>query len=53
MRQESDYVLKEDESKEFKTRVAVLQQELDLKNKEIEQVQKDRELIEETVMQVF
>ena len=34
MRQESERVLGEDEVKEFKTRIAVLLQELDVKNKE-------------------
>ncbi len=53
VRQESERVLKEDEVKEFKTRVAVLVQELEQKNTEIMGVQKEKELIEETVMQVF
>ncbi len=35
VRQESERVLKEDEVKEFKTRVAVLVQELEQKNTEI------------------
>jgi hypothetical protein len=41
--------LGEDEVKEFKTRIAVLLQELEIKNSEIMKVQEDKLLIEETV----
>lgn len=39
----------EDEVKEFKTRIAVLLQELDVKNTEIHRVNEEKRAIEETV----
>lgn len=42
-------MLGEDEVKEFKTRIAVLLQELDLKNTEITRVNEEKRVIEETV----
>ena len=49
MRQESERVLGEDEVKEFKTRIAVLMQELEVKNTEITKVNEEKQVIEETV----
>lgn len=49
VRQESERVLGEDEVKEFKTRIAVLLQELDVKNIEIQRVNEEKRAIEETV----
>lgn len=49
VRQESERVLGEDEVKEFKTRIAVLMQELEVKNTEITKVNEEKQVIEETV----
>jgi uncharacterized small protein (DUF1192 family) len=42
VRQESERVLGEDEVKEFKTRIAVLMQELEVKNTEITKVNEEK-----------
>ena len=49
VRSESERVLSEQELYDFKTRIAILMQELDSKNKEIEKVLAEKQLIEETV----
>lgn len=49
VRQESERILGEDEVKEFKTRIAVLLQELEIKKFEITRVEEQKRLIEDTV----
>jgi hypothetical protein len=49
VRQEAESVLGADEVVEFKTRIAILMQELESKNGEIIRVQKEKQLIEDKV----
>lgn len=49
MREQAETTLNQTELKEYQTRIAVLNRELDDKNKEIEQISIERKKVEDTI----
>ena len=53
MREQAEIVLNQTEVKEFQTRIRILNEELEAKNREIEQISVERKKIEDTIDQTM